>query len=209
MWQDCHNHENTDKEDISIYDNKFHMHVFDKNSDNLVNAEQAKKLGLYDHVDGALPFFAVEEGSSSTPSCILGLADSRLTEHTCPQYVAYYEDWYFGTPEVGATSSTESWDLTCDAICKNLCAAYCGTPATVIHASEIPRMAAAGLFPDSTKGAQGDRNATGTSKITPRNMHDIADDVYLGNSYEPDEFDEKIVEHRLGATCKLGRFVWH
>jgi hypothetical protein len=58
-----------------------------------------------------------------------------------------------------------------------------------------------GLFPDSAEGAQG------SSVITPRSMHNIKDPL-LRYSYEPDEFDKKILQSRLG-TCDMGHYMWH
>ena len=45
--------------------------------------------------------------------------------------------------------------------------------------------------------------------VTPRNMHDISDADFLGYSYEPDEWDRKILTKALGNTCKLSKVFWH
>ncbi|GMI44326.1 hypothetical protein TrCOL_g752 [Triparma columacea] len=172
------------------------MHVFDKNSENVMDATQAKNLGLYDHVDGALPFYAVDPASAASSGvCIEYSADpndspSSPTSHSCTECVAYYDDW---CNSQWTKAAPGQWDATCDAICTNQCSAYCGTPPTVIHASKLNRLKTAGLFPDEFEGAQG------TSKITPRSMHDIKDPL-LGYSYEPDEFDKKILQSKLGHT---------
>ena len=75
------------------------MHVYDKSSTdsegNLVpglDEATAKQRGVFDGVDGPLPFQAVDGVVTPGPTCITGLSDSRLTEHTCPECVAYYDE---------------------------------------------------------------------------------------------------------------------
>ncbi|GMI13517.1 hypothetical protein TrLO_g6777 [Triparma laevis f. longispina] len=204
MWQDCHDHEDVSKSSLSVYGDDYYMHVFDKDSNNFMDEAQAKTMGLFDGVDGALPFYAVDGDAPTPPSCIVGKVSSPPTDHTCPQCVAYYDDWCTST-DLGASGS---WDETCITICSNQCASYCGEGAAknVQHGSDFFADAptwAQNLFADSAKGAQG------SSQITPRNMHDIRDGDYLGYSYEPDEFDKKIISHSLSATCNLGHFMWH
>mmetsp|Transcript_11164 Transcript_11164/g.22863 ORF Transcript_11164/g.22863 Transcript_11164/m.22863 type:complete len:1028 (+) Transcript_11164:56-3139(+) len=202
QWQDCHDHENKPKESISAYGDDYYMHVFDKSADNVMDEAQAKSLGLWDHVDGALPFFAIDPNSATSSAACMdhpNKAPSAPTDHSCAQCVAYYDDWCNGA---WTEANPGSWDGTCEAICSNQCTAYCGTPPAVIHASKFKRLQTAGLFPDALEGAHG-------SAITPRNMHDIADENYLGYSYEPDEFDKKLIDQDSWKTCNMGHYMWH
>ncbi|GMI32400.1 hypothetical protein TrRE_jg4311 [Triparma retinervis] len=204
MWQDCHNHEDVDKAAISGSGDDYYMHVFDKNSENVMDETQAKNLGLYDGVDGALPFFAIDPNSAApSGACIEHTATPNNaagspTAHSCTECVAYYDDW---CNSEWTAALPGQWDSTCVAICSNQCTAYCGTPPTVIHASQFNLLKENGLFPDSAEGAQG------SSVITPRSMHNIKDPL-LRYSYEPDEFDKKILQSRLG-TCDMGHYMWH
>ncbi|GMH91463.1 hypothetical protein TrVE_jg11542 [Triparma verrucosa] len=208
MWQDCHDHEDVLKASLSKDGDDYYMHVFDKDSENFMTEASAKSMGLFDGVDGALPFYAINGDAPSPPVCIAGKVTSPPTDHTCPQCVAYYDDWCSSTASDSPFTPSGNWDDTCTAICENQCAAYCGgSNAPVQHGSDFFANAlpvwAQTLFEDSAKGKQG------TSQITPRNMHNIRDPDYLGYSYEPDEFDKKIISHRLSATCNLGHFMWH
>ena len=144
MWQDCHNHEDVDKAAISSSGDDYYMHVFDKNSENVMDETQAKNLGLYDGVDGALPFFAIDPNSAApSGACIDHTATPNNaagspTAHSCTECVAYYDDW---CNSEWTAALPGQWDSTCVAICSNQCTAYCGTPPTVIHASQVSEVA--------------------------------------------------------------------
>ena len=201
MWQDCHDNEDATEANLKS-DDTYYSHVFDKDPDNFMTEATAIERCLFDCLEGALPFYAVDGSVSADPKCITGNAGGL--SHTCPQCVAYYEDWCTGSFDVdsggGMVNIAGQWDSTCTEICSGRCADYCGAPVATQPESTFFGDAS-GLFADPSRGAQG-------SAINPLNMHNIKD-PRLYYSYEPDEFDKKIIQARFGNTCNLGHFMWH
>jgi len=142
-----------------------------------------------DGIDSPMPFYT--EGTEGTAaSCDhTGEKDG----YSCLACVKYYDDWCTGSESGGG-----QWDATCTAQCSNKCADYCGATKDLKSAKE--------LYADwDTKGGAEGR----ISDVTPRNMHNIADPEWLGYSYEPDEYDIKILQGALSNSCSLGHSFWH
>ena len=189
MWQDCHDHEEADEATLKA-STTYYNHVFDKDPENLMDKATAEERGLFDGLEGALPFYAVKGDVSPGPTCITGTSSTAPTAHTCPQCVASVDGWCTGSFDVEGSNMVNfagNWDDACTSVCSGQCASYCGTPPETQHASEFFGTES-GLFADDMKGAQG-------SAINPLNMHNIKN-LTLNYSYEPDEFDKKIVEAR-------------
>jgi cysteine-rich repeat protein len=180
IWQDCHDYDKVDKADLTSVQ-------YDGVNDTPDVRAQAEASRNYDHIDAPMPFFSQKSGGAPA-TC--DYAGALVDGYSCLDCVKYYDDWCTGSP-----SGSGQWDSTCAAQCSSKCADYCGGSAELGSAKD--------LFSDW------DRQNKTAAEITPRNMHNIRDPDWLGYSYEPDEYDRRILQGALSNSCSLGHSFWH
>ena len=190
MWQDCHDYLEVDKSALTS------VHYASHEGDAAAN-DAAKTNGKYDNIDWKMPFLAEKSKPEPNPDGCDWTDKEWMTGYSCIDCVKYFDDWCSGS-DVGG-----QWDATCAVICTGKCLQYCGAkPGVNFEAHE--------LFSKDSQGPSWDNDGTkNVADVTPRNMHDISDNEWLGYAYEPDEWDRRILNSALKNTCKLNKVFWH